>query len=151
MERAEKFWQEFLDKTGRDKSMKYYDAFHFCNDEKNANELLELVLEGTKRATASAVPLYEAEGESLPEVGGFSIVTDWDGNPRCVIETTAVTLLPFREMTFDICKREGEDENLESWQNNHIKFFTEEMEKIGSEFTWDMEVIFEDFEVVYKV
>lgn len=151
MERAEKFWQEFLDKTGRDKSTKYFDAFHFCNDEKNANELLGLVLEGTKKATASAVPLYEAEGENLPEVGGLSIVTDWDGNPRCVIETTAVTLLPFREMTFDICKREGEDENLESWQNNHIKFFTEEMEKIGSEFTWDMEVIFEDFEVVYKV
>lgn len=150
MERIERFWREFLVKTGRAKNTGYFDAFHFCNDEKNANELLELVLEGAKRATASAVPLYEAEGEALPQIGDLSIVTDWDGNPKCVIETTAVITLPFREMTYDICKREGEDENLESWQKNHIKFFTEEMESIGSEFTWDMEVLFEDFEVIYR-
>ena len=67
----------------------------------------------------------------MPKVGDYSIVTDWDGNPKCVIETTAVQIMTYSEMTFDICKREGEDDNLESWKQGHQKFFTEEGKERG--------------------
>jgi len=67
------------------------------------------VLEGTKRATASSLLAFEHRGESIPQVGEYFIITDWDGNPGCVAKTTAVTILPFNEITYDICKREGED------------------------------------------
>ncbi|MPM92276.1 hypothetical protein SDC9_139411 [bioreactor metagenome] len=86
----------------------------------------------------------------MPKRGSLSIVTDWDGNPRCVIETTAVTILPFREFTFEICSREGEDDSLESWQRAHTRFFTEDGKALGYEFSEDMPVVFEDFEVVYR-
>lgn len=148
---VEAFWKQFLEDTGRDPETKYYDSFHFCLDEKWANELLHLVLIGQKRATSSSVPVYEAEGERLPEVGDMSVVTDWDGNPHCVIRTTGVTILPFREMTYDICKREGEDECLETWREGHIRFFTEDCAQAGVTFTEDMPVLFEDFEVIYKL
>ena len=144
------FWQEFLITTEKDPETNLLESFYFGITEKSANALLDLVLAGKKRATASSLLAYEATNESVPQVGDFSIVTDWEGNPKCIIETTAVTVIKFKDMTFDICKREGEDENLESWRRNHIWYFTENGKEMGYTFSEDMPVIFEDFKVVFK-
>ncbi|MFY3790800.1 ASCH domain-containing protein [Ureibacillus sp. MALMAid1270] len=144
------FWREFLEKTGRNETTTYLEAFHFELTEKLANELLQLVLDGQKKATASSLWSYEIQGNPLPKVGDLSIVTDWEGTPRCVIQTTAVTIIPFSEVTYDLCKREGEDDTLESWQRGHIRFYKSEGSSIGYVFHEDMPVVFEDFEVVYK-
>ena len=50
----------------------------------------------------------------------------------------------------NIVKLEGEDDSLESWQKSHKRFFEEEGKELGYEFSEDMLVIFEEFEVVYK-
>ena len=144
------FWNKFLKETNRVETTKYLEIFHFELTKEQANELLQLVLSGKKRATASSLWSHENEGESIPKVGDLSIVTDWEGIPQCVIETTAVTIIPFEEITYDICKREGEDDTLESWRAGHIKFFKEEGDIFGYEFSNKMPVIFEDFEVVYS-
>lgn len=149
--KVDTFWKRFLKETGRPETTKYLEVFHFELTEKWANELLRLVLIGQKKATASSLWAYELEGERIPEVGDFSIVTDWEGVPRCVIETIAITILPFSDMTYDICKREGEDDTLESWRAGHIHFYIEDGKKLGYEFREDMPVVFEDFEVVYQV
>ncbi len=144
------FWQRFLKTTGREPNTTYIDVFHFELSEKLANELLALVLQGQKRATASSLYAFEKEGEPLPKPGDLSIVTDWEGTPRCVIETTAVTVLPFHEMTYDICKREGEDDTLESWQRGHRRFYEEEGKQLGYTFSESMPIVFEDIKVVYQ-
>ena len=149
-QRIEEFWKRFLEAKKMDPNTKYIESFHFELTEKWANELLRLVLEGRKRATASSLFAYSQEGQSMPKVGDYSIVTDWDGNPKCVIQTTTVQTIPYSEMTFDVCKREGEDENLESWRKGHQKFFTEEGKEMGYEFSEDMLIVFEDFKVVYQ-
>lgn len=146
----EGFWEEFLAQTGRHAGTQYKDCFHFELTERLANELLELVLSGQKRATCSSYAAYQAEGEPLPQVGDLSIVTDFAGLPRCVIETTAVTVLPYNEVTYDIAKREGEDENLASWQAGHERFFRAEGKMLGYSFSPTMPVVFEDFQVVYQ-
>ena len=146
---ANDFWQEFLLSTNKDCSTEYLDCFHFDLTEEWATKLLDLVLSGKKRATASSLSFYEAKGMRVPQVGDYNIVTDWNGNPRCVIQTTAITIVPFNEMTFDICKREGEDDTLESWQRGHRHFFTEDGKTVGYEFSETMPVVFEDFEVVF--
>lgn len=146
----DEFWEAFLARTGRSEETKYVEVFHFELSEKWANELLRLVLIGQKKATASSLYSYEYAKEPLPKVGDLSIVTDWDGVPRCVIEATAITVLPFSEITYEIAKREGEDDTLESWQKGHIKFYKEEGKILGYQFTEEMLVVFEDFEVVYK-
>ena len=143
------FWNRFLDKTLRDKSTTYNDVFYFELTEKISNELLDLVLIGKKRATASSYSSYKIEDRPLPKKGDLSIVTNFYGIPRCVIETTEITIMPFKDITFDICSREGEDDNLESWQRGHTKFFTEEGKLLGYEFSRNMLVVFEDFEVIY--
>lgn len=148
--RISQYWHDFLQKTNRDAALKYYECFHFCHTEALANSLLQLVLEGTKKATSSSLLSYQARSEPLPQVGSLSIVTDFAGNPRCVIETTSVMILPFKDMTYELCKREGEDDTLESWQEGHTRFFTIDAAENNFAFTQDMPVVFEDFEVVYQ-
>lgn len=144
------FWLAFLREKKRSEDTTYLESFHFDVSEASANTLLQLVLTGQKRATASSLRYYEATGVRMPQPKDYSIVTDWDGVPWCVIETTNVQLLPFHEMTYDICQREGEDETLASWIHNHISFFTQEGAVCGYSFTPDMPVVFEDFQVVYQ-
>lgn len=144
------FWNDFLKSKGLDANTTYVDCFHFELTEKWANELLRLVLDGTKKATSSSLWGYEIEGDKIPQRGDYYIVTDWDGNPGCVIETTRVRILPFKDITFDICRLEGEDDSLESWQKGHISFFEAEGKELGYTFSEDMPVIFEEFEVVYR-
>ncbi len=143
------YWQRFLQSTNRDMGLQYNDCFYFDCDEESANHLLQLVLEGKKRATASSLYSYKANNEPEPKAGDLCIITNWDGVPRCVIETRVITILPFGEITYDICKREGEDDTLESWQANHIHYFTQMAKEEGFTFSFDMPVVFEDFEVVY--
>ena len=150
-EKIDVFWKAFLRETNRNETTKCLEVFHFELTEKWANELLRLVLIGQKRATASSLLKYEIGGERIPQVGDLSIVTDWEGVPRCVIETTAITINPFSDITYDICKREGEDDTLESWVKGHVHFFKEDGKQLGYEFSDDMPVVFEDFEVVYQV
>jgi len=125
------FWQEFLTTTNKDNTTNYIESFHFDLTEEVANGLLELVLSGVKQATASSLLAYECKAEQIPQIGDYSIVTDWSGNPRCIIETTNISILPFNEITFDICRREGEDDTLESWQRSHRRFFADESKILG--------------------
>lgn len=148
--KIDEFWNMFLRESGKNKKLKYRDCFHFDLTEEWANKLLELVLIGRKQATASSLLQFELNDEEAPQIGDHSIITDWDGNPRCVIETTSIIILPFKDITFDICKREGEDDNLESWREAHRRFFTAEGKELGYTFSEDMPVVFEDFKVVFK-
>ena len=150
MNELELFWERFLQNTNRPKETKYLSSFHFELTEKWANILLDMVLEEKKRATSSSLYSFEFEGIDVPKAGDLNIVTDWNGKPRCAIETTKVTILPYKDMTYDICKREGEDDNLESWQEGHKRFFTAEGKEMGYSFSEDLLVVFEDFQVVYK-
>lgn len=144
------FWQEFLEETGRSERKGYLEAFYFGATEKLANELLRLVLIGQKKTTTSSLWAYEIEGKAVPKAGDLSIVTDWEGVPHCVIETVAVMVLRFSDMTYDLCRREGEDDTLESWRAGHMRYFEEEGKRSGYKFSEDMTVVFEDFVVVYQ-
>ena len=127
------------------------EKWHFELTEGACNYLLDLVLKGQKKATASSVLGYQIEGEEIPKEGNLSVITDWDGNPRCVIKTTRVRIIPYKDITFDIAKLEGEDDTLESWRKNHEKFFTEEGKDLGYKFSEEMKVIFEEFEVIERL
>lgn len=144
------YWAQFLAEQSLDSNTEYFECFHFDNNEKDANALLNLVLKGQKKATCSSLYCYQNKADMLPRTGDYSIVTDWAGTPKCIIKTTKVTVLPFGDITFDLAKREGEDNNLESWRTHHVNFFTQDSQKRGYTFNWNMPVVFEDFKVVYQ-
>lgn len=143
------YWEKYKAAAGLPPDAEYAASYHFELTESAADALLALVLAGKKRATCSSVTGLFAGGEALPRVGDVNILTDWAGAPRCIIRTTAVTILPFCEMTFGIAVREGEDDTLESWRAGHERFFRAEAAGLGYDFTPDMPVVFEDFDVVF--
>ena len=123
-----------------------YDAWGFGDE-----ELTELVRSGKKTATSSAFILYELEDEDLPEVGETSILLDDNEEAVCIIRTTKVYTAPFNEVTAEHASKEGEgDLSLDYWRQVHKDFFTEELEEAGQQFTEDMLVVCEEFEVIFK-
>ncbi|MCQ4925102.1 ASCH domain-containing protein [Tissierella carlieri] len=145
-------WENYLETIGESISntKKEYVSWHFEITEGAANKLAKLVLEGKKKATASSLWVYEYEGELIPNEGDYSIITDWDGVAVCIIQTKRVEIIPFNLITGEHARKEGEgDLSLEYWKKVHEEFFTEECDSIDKEFTEDMPVIFEEFEVVY--
>lgn len=144
------YWQRFLEDSGLSNHTEFHDAFAFGTTPQQAAHLLDLVLAGQKTATSSAVLEYEATGVTIPEEGNLSIVLDHAGQPSCVVETSVVHRLPFGDVDFNLCSKEGEDENLESWQHNHMIFFEEIAHGFGQKFTSESEIIFEEFKVVYR-
>ncbi|MCD7965244.1 MAG: ASCH domain-containing protein, partial [Clostridiaceae bacterium] len=84
----------------------YFECFAFGDSPEMADELLALVLAGKKTATVSVI----LEDEQAPSVGDLSLVLDGRGNPACVIKTVYLETVNFCDLTWDMVKLEGEDE-----------------------------------------
>ncbi len=151
-ESIKQMWGNYLLSIGEspDATDKNYTAWHFDNNERDANELAELVLEGTKRATASLYDSY-GNGEEIPKVGDLSIITNWSGIAKCVIMSTSIEVVPYKDVDEEFAATEGAgDKSLEYWRKVHRKFFSEELTEIGGEFSEEIPVVCEKFEVVFK-
>jgi uncharacterized protein YhfF len=129
-----------------------YSAWHFCDNQADADELAGLVLAGRKRATAGALWSYEAEGEALPRAGDFSVITDWSGAACCVIRTLTVEVVAYDAVSEEFAATEGEgDGSLAFWREAHWAAFSRELEGSGRSPQPDMPVVCERFEVVFPV
>ena len=152
VDRIAQFWQSFLDSLPAVKRISYkkYSVWHFCNNEKDANELVDLVLQRKKTATCGLLWSYEMEGEILPKTGEISIITTWVGEPMCIIETSDVKITPFEDVKEEHALKEGEgDLSLAYWRRVHWEVFSRECAKIGKEACEDMPLVCEQFELIY--
>lgn len=148
-----KMWEDYLFSIGEDieDTNKSYTSWYFCSDKESADNLAKLVLQGTKRGTASLYDIYDIDDEELPKVYDYSIITNWDGAAQCIIRTKKIIILPFKDVNEEMAEIEGEgDKSLEYWRRVHIDFFEKELEEYNMKFSKDMPVVFEEFEVVYK-
>jgi len=148
---VKKMWNEFIQTHGIDPEIRH-TSWPFGGDKVSVKELLELVIRGQKRATASLYDIYEYIDEPLPKAGDYSVVTDWEGIARCVIKTTRVEITPFNLISQEFARKEGEgDLSLEYWREVHREFFSRDLrETLGKEFKEDMLVVCEEFELVFS-
>lgn len=145
---VELFWQAFLADSGINNE-KTYEAWAFGDSPEMADELLGLVLEGTKTGTTSALAAYEYEQEPLPLVGSYSICLDGKGIPRCVIQTVAIKTVPFKEITAADAYKEGEgDRSLAYWRKVHQDFWERELVAYDMPFSDELLVLYEEFKVI---
>lgn len=142
-------WAEFAASWPSDPTPRFYEAFHFDDNASDADGLAELVLQGTKRATAGLVWAFESANKPLPRPGDLSVVTRFSGEPVCVIETRSVRIVPFAEVDADFAAVEGEgDGSLAYWRRAHAAYFGRECARLGREFSGVMPVVCEEFRVV---
>ena len=113
------------------------ERWHFSED-----KLLDLVLSDKKTATCY---LYKAEGK-LANVGDLSIITTANGEDKSLVKTEMIKILPFKEMSWNLAKLEGETSTLADWRKIHEKFFKE----IDQNFNENTQIVFEKFKVLKK-
>ena len=113
-----------------------------------ANEFARLVLVGTKRAIAGLAWSFEAENRPPPKPGDFSVVTNWQGEPLCVIETKAVATVPFEEVSEEFAAIEG-DGSLR-YCEVHWAYFGRVGKRIRRVPSPRMPIACERFEVIYR-
>lgn len=145
------FWHEFCSVAGVDPATPYQHWF-FGNSQAQASELADLVVFGPKRATASLTEYNAGHPEVAPVEGGYSVVTDFEGVPRCVIRTTEVRDVPFCEVDARFAWDEGEgDRTLEDWRAGHRAYFEREAPLYGIEFNDRTLICCERFELLYPI
>jgi len=125
-------------------------AWSFGDSEEMANELGALVRKGIKTTTCSLLWEYEHDGDALPEAGELSIITDRNGQPICLIETTEVQIRPYDQVDAQFAYEEGEgDRSLAYWRQAHWHFFSKVCDRIGRKVEDSMPLICERFQVIY--
>lgn len=153
-ELIKEYWETFLNQ-GKNRELyadKEYEAWHFCDNKKDADELAELVLKGIKRGTASQLSAYEKDKEPLPQAEEISIIIDWSGSPRCIIETIKIDRYHFAEVPSSFAATEGEgDGSLKYWRQAHISAFSREAAELDIEFNDKSIVLCEEFRVIYPI
>ena len=151
--RTEAYWQSYLNTLSVDSPIRDepYVAEGWGDSPRLADELGTLIVNGVKTATCSALWEYEAEGESLPQLGLKTIVLDGRGDPLCIVETTEVEVRPYDQVDARFAYEEGEgDRSLEYWRDAHWRFFSRTLPEIGREPTTDMPLVCERFRVIYE-
>ncbi|WP_261891985.1 ASCH domain-containing protein [Acaryochloris marina] len=146
------FWQQYLQTLfpSTDANQSYL-VEQFGDTPELANRLGHLILEGNKTATCSVLWEWEAEQSPLPTVGAKTIVLDGNEIPICIIETVEVNIYPFDQVNAQFAYDEGEDDRtLESWRQEHWKYFSRVLAKIGKEPTLNMPLVCERFQIVYR-
>jgi uncharacterized protein YhfF len=143
------FWGDFQAETGEPGWPRGIDAFG--DSEAMMDELLALVLIGQKRGTACLARWYEDDPNGPPKTGDLWIITDGRNEPVCVTRTTKVEIMPVKDVTAEFAAIEGEsDGTYEYWITEHRKFWSREAAREGFEYSDDLDVICEEFELVWQ-
>lgn len=145
------FWRSFVQSQPVDPTDRFFEAFHFDDNEASANELAQLVLAGKKRASAGLVWSFDAVSAPLPKAGDLSVVTDWAERPLCVIRTERVDVVAYDEVSAAFAATEGEgDGSLQYWRRVHWAAFERACRRMGRMPELKMPVACERFSVVFR-
>lgn len=97
-----------------------HDVVMFGDGPPLADELLALVLDGRKRATAMLARAVTVKGEPRPPLGGHFVVVDGAARPRAVCRTTDLRKGPLDSVDETVAWDEGEgDRTRADWLDGH--------------------------------
>ncbi|MEV6599187.1 ASCH domain-containing protein [Actinoplanes sp. NPDC051346] len=150
---AASFWAEYAAaRPNEARACPDYAVERFGDSAELADELLRLVVQGTKRATSSLFSAYVEDGEPLPRIGSHWIVCDSAGIPRIILRTVELRIGAFHSVDEQFAYDEGEDDRSRaSWLTEHRKFWQRGCEARGTAWSEDSEVVFERFRVVFPL
>jgi uncharacterized protein YhfF len=94
-------------------------------------ELVDLVLGGTKTATAGLLVEMELDGETVPVPGMREAVIDADGSFVGVIETTECRILRMADVDDAFARDEGEGfADAADWRVAHDRYFGSHLDEL---------------------
>tara|TARA_R110002049_G_scaffold109580_13_gene258484 strand:- start:2915 stop:3376 length:462 start_codon:yes stop_codon:yes gene_type:complete len=147
---AKSLWGDYLDKHLEDAFVDAPKVEYFCDNEKAANECAKRVQKGEKKTISHSLLGLQLRNERLPKIGDFRIVTDWDGQARCIVRTTAVRLMPMFSIDEKYAQMEAEgDKSLIYWKQTHWEYYKQELAPFNRTPKESMIVVCEEFEKVF--
>tara|TARA_R110002167_G_scaffold108803_9_gene277733 strand:- start:6131 stop:6589 length:459 start_codon:yes stop_codon:yes gene_type:complete len=146
---ARAMWGDYLDAHLEHAFVDAPKVVHMGPDELQANKSAELVRQGVKKAISYSLLGLQYRKESLPKIGDFMVVTDWEGKAQCIVKTTAMQLKPFFSIDENFAKAEG-DQSLDQWKQTHWEYYTEELQSFGRVPRDSMIVVCQTFEKVFE-
>ncbi|CAE1145424.1 MAG: ASCH domain-containing protein [Serratia rubidaea] len=115
------------------------ERWAFGDNEALADELVQLILNGSKTATCSNL-----DEDGIPQAGDIFVVVDGRGEPACAIKLTSVDVRSYDQVDEAHAFAEGEgDRTLAYWRREHRRFF-----EAYDMFAPDMTLILMHFTVV---
>lgn len=147
-ERYEAFWQKCREALGPSALPATGYRVRAIGKQREICELiLKLIEQGDKTGTFSLTSDFDG---SLPSPGEYQILTDFEGEPRCVVRIEATEVLPFRNIGSEHTQTEGPDlRDVEAWKNLHRGYWTPLLQAQGQAFSEDLPVVFQRFTRVY--
>ena len=128
------------------------EAFHFCDNQADADICAQLVVDGRKRATAPSVAELQHDGVAMPKPGDLSIVTEWSGKARALIKTTLVEICRLGDVDEEFARAEGEgDMTLAWWREAHDAYYRSVLAGRDITVDDDLEIVLEHFEAVLTI
>ena len=144
-------WNNYIEKNPEFKKDELPDSHPFHNNEYDAKRLADLIVSGKKKAGSNLYFWYKEANADLPKIGTKSIVTDFDGKARTIIEIKKVDTIPFNQISEDYAKLDmGTDiEPLKKWKKAHWEFFQSALKQSEEKPTEEMLIVCEWFETIW--
>lgn len=122
-----------------------------AGNEKIADELLQLYLNGKKTAGSGLMKDYLKANEPLPQVNQYWIILDSKLTPKCIVQTIKVEVNRFDEVPEKIAIAEGEgDLSISYWRTAHKEFFKPFLKDLGISNLNEELIITEYFKVIFR-
>jgi uncharacterized protein YhfF len=92
---------------------RYFLPMSIGSTPETADEGVMLILNGTKTLTSS--PFWDYPDGKIPFVGALAVLLDGSRQPRGIVETTRVEIMPFGAITEEMARAYGEGEQTVEW------------------------------------
>lgn len=142
------FWQAFLEETGTPENSYCNRCTYFGESEEASVDVMEQLLRGEKTAISHCVPHYIVTREPMPKVGDYTMVTDFYGNPGCILKCVDVVIDPIGAIPEEVAEKEGQG-SLEAWREGKRQQFQALSAQSRFHYNDELPVLMELVELVY--
>lgn len=145
------FWQVFLEETGTPDTTVLQNYTYFGSSEEESVAALEQLLSGERTAISHCIPAFLVKKQRMPRIGDYTMVTDFYGNPCCILNTVDVTIAPLPEISEELISRDCPGLTREAWLLQKKDEYTALAKQGGFHYHDELPVLMEHVKLVYPV
>lgn len=146
---VEAFWAEARERLNITAADYHCSTFGDPEFADYGDHVTQLAIDEVKRATAHLAMDFEINGVKRREVGDYWVILWENMTPACLLKMVNIEVRPFKDVDAAFAAREGEgDGSLEYWKNCHEDYFKQQLAKWGREWSEDLPVVLESFDLV---
>ncbi len=142
------FWAAFLEQTDTPDNSYCSRYTYFGNSEEESVEILEQLMRGEKTAISHCVPYYIVTRSPMPKAGEYTMVTDFYGNPCCILRTNEVIIEAVNEVTEELAAQECQGD-LIAWRERKQEEFKALAKRPGFHYSEGLPVLMELVDVIF--